>query len=79
MCWWKALTRGRSIPIDRWARDSHEDLRSAIQEGLLGGAGMAAAMAPAQDLTLRGMEDPELYRKNLLAFDGVRQETERSR
>lgn len=65
---------GQSIPIDRWTGNSPPALRSALQEGLLGGPEMAAAMAPDRDLTLTGLEDVELYRQNLQAFDGVRQE-----
>jgi len=65
---------GQPVSVDRWTGNNHQALRSALQEGSLGGPEMAAAMAPGRDLALAGLEDPELYRQNLQAFDGVRQE-----
>ena len=65
---------GQTISVERWLGNSHQGLRSALNEGSLGGPEMAAAMTPGHDLTLTGLEDPELYRQNLKAFDGVRQE-----
>ncbi len=44
-------------------------LREAVQSGLLSGAEMAAALEPDSPLELRGLEDPELYRENVEAYE----------
>src|SRR5579872_3031705 len=72
--WVEGAYAGQAIPVNGWTGNPHQALRSALNEGLISGPEMAAAMASGQDLTLMGLEDPELYRKNLQAYDGVKQE-----
>jgi hypothetical protein len=44
-------------------------LRNAVQTGLLSGAEMAAALEPDSSLELHGLEDPNLYRENVEAYE----------
>jgi len=46
-------------------------LRQAVREGKLGGAEMAVAMAPDQNFRFLGLEDPEIYRQNVEAYEAV--------
>lgn len=57
--------------VIRPAQQSPQDLRNALQEGRIGGAEMAAAMMPGTDMTLIGIEQPELYKSNVQIYEEV--------
>jgi hypothetical protein len=45
--------------------------RTQLKEGLISGAEMAAAMAPAGTLELSGLEDPDAYKSNVEAYQAA--------
>ncbi len=54
------------------ARESEELLRTKLYEGTISGAEMASSMIKAGELRLKGMEEPEVYKDNVKAYQSAR-------